>query len=95
MNKPKNKRQLMLSIICFSIFGLSILLMVLTSINTITSVIGVFFHLCGMYFASKSGYAKIQQSSSPKFMDPYSGVDECTKCRYKHQAKQSAKTDIF
>ena len=86
MNKPKNKRQLMLSIICFSIFGLSILLELLTSINTITSVIGIFFHLCGMYFASKSGYAQKQQSRSPKFMDPYSYdlSDPAFRSRYFH-----------
>ena len=84
--RKKNKKLLSLSIICFSIFGLSILLMVLTSINTITSVIGVFFHLCGMYFASKSGYVKIQQSRSPKFMDPYSGDlgDPAFRSRYFH-----------
>ena len=86
MNKPKNKRQLMLSIICFSIFGFSILLELLTSINTITSIIGIFFHLCGMYFASKSGYAQKQQSRSPKFMDPYSGDlgDPAFRSRYFH-----------
>ena len=62
--RKKNKKLLGLSIICFSIFGLSILLMLLTSINTITSIIGIFFHLCGMYFASKSGYAKNRRFTS-------------------------------
>jgi hypothetical protein len=62
--RKKNKKLLSLSIICFSIFGLSILLMLLTSINIIASAIGIFFHLCGMYFASKSGYAKNRRFTS-------------------------------
>lgn len=84
--RKKNKKLLGLSIICFSIFGLSILLMLLTSINTITSIIGIFFHLCGMYFVSKSGYAQKQQTRSPKFMDPYSYdlTDPAFRSRYFH-----------
>ena len=84
--RKKNKTLLKISIICFSIFGLSILLELLTSINSITSIIGIFFHLCGMYFASKSGYAQKQQSRSLKFMDPYSGDlgDPAFRSRYFH-----------
>ena len=82
----KNKKLLKLSIICFSIFGLSILLELLTSINSITSIIGIFFHLCGMYFVSKSGYAQKQQNRSPKFMNPYSYdlSDPAFRSRYFH-----------
>jgi len=82
----KNKTLLKISIICFSIFGLSILLELLTSINSITSIIGIFFHLCGMYFVSKSGYSQKQQTRSPKFMDPYSYdlTDPAFRSRYFH-----------